>query len=161
MASLRVTKTRLSDNSIVFQGAGEASLGIAQLCVMAMKAEGTSEADARAKIWMVDSKGLIVKNRPEGGVTGHKVHYAQDHAPIKTLREVVINVKPTILIGAAAIGGAFTPEILQEMAKNNKKPVIFALSNPTSKAECTAEQAYQHTNVMNKLFSVSYYKIIF
>ncbi|RZB39310.1 NADP-dependent malic enzyme, partial [Asbolus verrucosus] len=146
LASLRVTKTRLSDNVIVFQGAGEASLGIAQLCVMAMKAEGTSEEDAKSKIWMVDSKGLIVKDRPEGGVTGHKVHYAQNHAPIKTLTEVVKSVKPTILIGAAAIGGAFTAEILQEMAKNNKKPVIFALSNPTSKAECTAEQAYQNTD---------------
>ncbi|CAH1373378.1 unnamed protein product [Tenebrio molitor] len=146
LASLRVTKTRLSENTIVFQGAGEASLGIAGLCTMAMKAEGISEEEARKKIWMVDSKGLIVKNRPEGGISEHKMPYAQDHAPIKTLAEVVQTVKPTILIGAAAIGGAFTPEILQEMAKNNKTPIIFALSNPTAKAECTAEQAYEHTD---------------
>ncbi|XP_017771042.1 PREDICTED: NADP-dependent malic enzyme-like isoform X2 [Nicrophorus vespilloides] len=146
LASLKITKKRLSDNVIVFQGAGEAALGIAGLCVMAMKTEGTSEADAKSKIWMVDSKGLIVKDRPEGGITEHKLHYAQNHAPIHTLTEVVKTVKPSIIIGAAAIGGAFTTEILQEMGKNNDKPIIFALSNPTSKAECTAEQAYINTD---------------
>lgn len=108
---------------------------------------GISEQDARSKIWMVDSKGLVVKNRPEGGVEGHKKYYAKDHAPIKELLQAVKTLKPSILIGAAAIGGAFTTEILQEMAKNNPHPVIFALSNPTHKAECTAEQAYTHTNV--------------
>nr|CAD7444529.1 unnamed protein product [Timema bartmani] len=123
----------------------QASLGIANLCVMAMQEEGTSSADARAKIWMVDSKGLIVKDRPEGGVTGHKVHYAQVHAPIKNLDEVVRTVKPTVLIGAAAIGGVFTPQLLKQMATLNKRPIIFALSNPTHKAECTAEDAYTHT----------------
>ncbi|KAL0275080.1 UNVERIFIED_CONTAM: hypothetical protein PYX00_003056 [Menopon gallinae] len=146
LASLRVTKMRLSDNVIVFQGAGEASLGIAELLTMAMQAEGTSLADARSKIWMVDSKGLIVKDRPEGGVTGHKVHYAQKQPPIKTLAEVVKTAKPNIIIGAAAVPGAFTTEILQEMAKNNERPIIFALSNPTVKAECTAEQAYIATD---------------
>lgn len=108
---------------------------------------GTSVEEARSKIWMVDSKGLIVKNRPEGGINEHKEPYAQNHAPIKTLTEVVKQIKPSILVGAAAIGGAFTEEILTEMATNNKQPVIFALSNPTHKAECTAEQAYKATNV--------------
>ncbi|KAL6954802.1 NADP-dependent malic enzyme [Sarracenia purpurea var. burkii] len=72
LAGMRLLKTRLSDHTILFQGAGEASLGIAQLCVMAMQKEGTSEQDAKDKIWMVDSRGLIVTDRPEGGVTGHK-----------------------------------------------------------------------------------------
>lgn len=145
LASLRATNTRLSDHTMLFQGAGEASLGIAELCVKAMIAEGTSEADARGKIFLVDSKGLIVKDRPEGGLSGHKEKFAKTMAPIRNLGDVVKCVKPSVLIGAAAIGGAFTTEILTDMGKFNKTPVIFALSNPTSKAECTAEAAYTAT----------------
>ncbi|KAG8241391.1 Malic enzyme [Homalodisca vitripennis] len=113
---------------------------------MAMKTEGTSEAEARSKIWLVDSKGLITKDRPDGGISDHKAKFAHARSPIKTLAEAVETLKPNILIGAAAVAGAFTPEIIQTMAANNKRPIIFALSNPTSKAECTAEQAYIHTN---------------
>nr|AXY94679.1 NADP-dependent malic enzyme [Habrobracon hebetor] len=94
---------------------------------------------------MVDSRGLIVKDRPSGGVTEHKVRFARDHEPVDSLAEVVKIAKPTVLIGAAAIGGAFTKEILTAMGEFNERPVIFALSNPTSKAECTAEEAYSAT----------------
>jgi len=146
LASLRLTKTKLADNTFLFQGAGEASIGIAQLIVMAMVKEGVPREEAIKKIWLVDSKGLLVKDRPEGGISGHKKEFAQEHEPMKKLGDVVKKIKPTVLIGAAAIGGAFTTEIIQDMAKFNKAPVIFALSNPTSKAECTAEAAYTHTN---------------
>lgn len=146
LASLRLTQKKLCENTIVFQGAGEASLGIAQLCVMAMKEEGATDELARSRIWMVDSKGLIVKNRPEGGLNEHKEKFARDQPPVRTLAEVVDMAQPSVLIGAAAIGGAFTPEILRKMGSFNDRPVIFALSNPTSKAECTAEEAYSNTD---------------
>ncbi|XP_013137791.1 PREDICTED: NADP-dependent malic enzyme-like isoform X2 [Papilio polytes] len=99
LASLRLTACKLADNTFVFQGAGEASLGIAELCVMAMKAEGVSEEEARSRIWMVDSKGLIVRNRPEGGLNEHKEKFAKDCPPIRTLEEVVRTAKPSVLIG--------------------------------------------------------------
>lgn len=145
-ASLRVTKTRLSDNKVLFQGSGEAALGIAELCVMAMIDEGVCEEEARKRVWLVDSKGLIVKDRPKGGLNHHKGKFAHAHPPVDSLAEAVNLLKPTVLIGAAAIGGAFTPDIIKAMASFNERPIIFALSNPTSKAECTAEDAYKYSN---------------
>jgi len=89
---------------------------------------------------------LIVKDRPEGGITEHKADFAHPHQPMKELDEIVKDLKPTVLIGAAAIPKVFTPEIIRDMATFNKQPIIFALSNPTSKAECTAEEAYVHSD---------------
>ncbi|XP_067619312.1 NADP-dependent malic enzyme-like isoform X2 [Eurosta solidaginis] len=146
LASLRLTKTTLMENKVLFFGAGEAALGIANLCKIAMMRAGLSAEEALDRIWLVDSRGLVVKNRPSGGLTEHKLHFAHEHKPVDTLLEAVQKIKPTMLVGAAAVGGAFTPEILRLMAEYNDKPVIFALSNPTSKAECTAEQAYVNTD---------------
>ncbi|XP_050390699.1 NADP-dependent malic enzyme [Patella vulgata] len=145
-AALRITKKKLIDNVFVFQGAGEASIGIAQLIALAMQEEGASEEEAYSKIWLVDSKGLIVQDRPKGGVTGHKVDFAKKHEPVDKLEDVVRNLKPTVLIGAAAVPAAFTENILRMMGEFNDRPVIFALSNPTSMSECTAEQAYHATD---------------
>ncbi|KAH8243838.1 hypothetical protein KR032_010654, partial [Drosophila birchii] len=145
LASLKIKKTQLRDNVLLFFGAGEAALGIANLCVMAMKAEGLTEEEAKARIWLVDSRGLIIRDRPKGGLTEHKLNFAQVHEPIDTLPEAVRKVRPNVLIGAAAQGGAFNQEILELMAEINQTPIIFALSNPTIKAECTAEEAYTHT----------------
>lgn len=143
LAALRITKNRLSDHTMLFQGAGEAAMGIAELIVMAMEKEGTPRDDAIKKIWMVDSKGLIVKGR--ASLTHEKERFAQPHAEMKNLEDAVKDIKPTALIGVAAIGGAFTEQIIKDMAAFNKRPIIFALSNPTSKAECTAEQCYRLT----------------
>nr|NP_731739.1 malic enzyme, isoform A [Drosophila melanogaster]AAF54860.1 malic enzyme, isoform A [Drosophila melanogaster]ACX61595.1 GH13028p [Drosophila melanogaster] len=145
LASLKIKKTQLKDNTLLFLGAGEAALGIANLCLMAMKVEGLTEEEAKARIWMVDSRGVITRDRPKGGLTEHKLHFAQLHEPIDTLAEAVRKVRPNVLIGAAAQGGAFNQEILELMADINETPIIFALSNPTSKAECTAEEAYTYT----------------
>ncbi|XP_025071091.1 NADP-dependent malic enzyme isoform X2 [Alligator sinensis] len=143
LAALRITENKLSDHIILFQGAGEAALGIANLIIMAMQKEGTAEDEAIKKIWMVDSKGLIVKER--SSLTAEKKRFAHKHDEMKNLEDVVKDIKPSVLIGVAAIGGAFTKEILKDMASFNKRPIIFALSNPTSKAECSAEQCYQVT----------------
>lgn len=145
LASKRVTGKKISENSFVFLGAGEAAIGIADLVVKAMQAEGCGLQEARDKIWLFDIDGLLAKGRPEGRLGGHKAFYAKDHRVMKNFAEVVKEVKPSVLIGASAAGGAFTPEILQTMGKNNERPIIFALSNPTSKAECTAQAAYENT----------------
>lgn len=146
-ASKRITGKTMADHKYLFLGAGEAAIGIADLCVKAMTSEGLSLQDARDKIWMVDIDGLLAENRPEGKLEGHKIHYAKKHCVMKSLAEVVKEIKPSVLIGASAAAGAFTPEILKDMATFNDRPIIFALSNPTSKAECTAEQAYTNTDV--------------
>ncbi|XP_071112552.1 NADP-dependent malic enzyme-like [Haliotis cracherodii] len=146
LASVKITGKALVDQKFVFQGAGEASIGIAMLLVKALQKQGLSHDEAVSKICMVDSRGLITKNRPKGGVTAHKAHFAQVRDPIDTLEEVVAIVKPTCIIGAAAVPGAFSEQILKAMADFNDRPIVFALSNPTSKAECTAEQAYTFTN---------------
>jgi len=145
IASMRITKNRLSDQKYLFQGAGEASIGIADLLVSAMLQEGTSKEDAISKIWMVDSKGLLTKDRPSGGITHHKAKYAKVHKDVAKLEDVCREIQPSVAIGAAAVGGAFTEQFIKDMAKFNQRPIIFALSNPTSKAECTAEQAYRLT----------------
>jgi len=146
LAALKATNTKLSDHTFLFQGAGEAALGIANLIGMAVeKTEGIPYKEAIKKVWLKDSRGLIVKDRPEGGISAHKAPFAHEHPPMADLGEIVKKLKPTVLIGAAAIPNVFTPDIIKDMATFNKKPIIFALSNPTSKAECTAEQAYVHS----------------
>jgi malate dehydrogenase (oxaloacetate-decarboxylating)(NADP+) len=109
------------------------------------KREGVPLEQARQRVWLKDSRGLIVKDRPAGGLSSHKMPFAHPHDPMEELADIVRDLKPTVLIGAAAIPNVFTPEIIKDMATFNKSPVIFALSNPTSKAECTAEQAYIHS----------------
>ncbi|XP_040004583.1 NADP-dependent malic enzyme, mitochondrial [Xiphias gladius] len=143
LAALKITKNKLLDHTFVFQGAGEAALGIAHLLIMAMAKEGVAREEAAKRIWMVDSKGLIVKGR--GHLNHEKEEFAHEHPHLKTLEEVVQTIKPSAIIGVAAIGGAFTEKIIKDMASFNERPIIFALSNPTSKAECTAEQCYKLT----------------
>lgn len=144
LSALRLTGGTLADQRLLFLGAGEAGLGIAENVVNVLTQEGLSLAEARKRCWFVDSKGLIVKGR--GQMTEHKLHYAHDHAPCADLLAAVKAIKPTMLIGVSGQAKTFTREIVTFMAQFNPRPVIFALSNPTSKAECTAEEAYTWTN---------------
>jgi malate dehydrogenase (oxaloacetate-decarboxylating)(NADP+) len=143
LSALRVTGGRLADQTLLFLGAGEAATGIADLVVSAMQADGLSEAEARRRNWLVDSRGLVVKSRTE--LAEHKLPYAHAHPPIGDFLSAIRTLRPTAIIGVAAVGGTFTPEVLQAMAEMNSRPIVFALSNPTSKAECSAEEAYRHT----------------
>jgi malate dehydrogenase (oxaloacetate-decarboxylating)(NADP+) len=143
LSALKVTGGKLADQRVLFMGAGEAATGIASLIVAAIVSEGGDEAAARRCCWLVDSKGLVVKSRTD--LAKQKLPFAHEHAPVGDLLGAVKSIKPTAIIGVAAVGGTFTPEVLAEMAKNNARPIVFALSNPTSKSECTAEQAYRGT----------------
>jgi len=143
-SAIRITGQKLTDQKILFQGAGEAGVGIANLIVSALEAEGMSHDEAKRKCWLVDSKGLVVKSRDN--LQDHKLTYAHDHKIVSSLISAVETLKPTILIGVSGQPQTFTQPIVEAMGKINEQPVIFALSNPTSKAECTAEQAYSWTN---------------
>ena len=147
LAALQATNTKLADHTFLFQGAGEASIGIANLIAMAMeKREGIPFEEGLKKIWLKDSRGLIVAGRSSGGITEHKAPFAHPHEEMKELGDIVKAIKPTCLIGAAGVARVFTTEIIKDMASFNEQPIIFALSNPTSLAECTAEEAYVHTD---------------
>ena len=143
LSALRITGGKLADQRILFFGAGEAATGIADLLVSAIAAQGLTEQQARTRCWLFDSRGLVVASRAD--LAGHKLAYAQEHAPIGDFLSAVRTLKPTAIIGVAAVGGTFTREVLEEMARINAQPIVFALSNPTSQAECTAEEAYRWT----------------
>eukprot|EP00127_Corallochytrium_limacisporum_P002389 Clim_evm30s119 gene=Clim_evmTU30s119 len=147
LSAVKLTGIEIPDHKFVFYGAGEAALGICSLiCRDLEKYFDIPFEEAKKRVYLVDSRGLIVKGRSSGGITEHKAVFQQEGVPEMTdLAEIVRRIKPTALVGVAAQPQTFTEEICKEMAKNNKNPIIFALSNPTSKAECTAEQAYNWT----------------
>ncbi|GAB4477368.1 MAG: NAD-dependent malic enzyme [Burkholderiaceae bacterium] len=138
-SALRVTGGALAEQTFLFL-----ATGIADLIVAALAAEGVAPERARSRCWLVDSKGLVVADRAD--LAAHKRPYAHAHAPVATLLEAIDRLEPTALIGVAAMGGAFTDEVLRAMARLNARPIVFALSNPTSRSECTAEQAYRATD---------------
>jgi malate dehydrogenase (oxaloacetate-decarboxylating)(NADP+) len=140
----RITGTRLIDERILFVGAGEACLGIGLLVRAAMQREGLSEAAARARCLFIDSRGVVVTSRPD--LSPEKRTVAHDRAPGANLIAAIADFAPTVIIGACAQPGIFTEDVIRLVSRLNDRPVVFALSNPTSKAECTAEQAYRWSN---------------
>lgn len=143
-SALRLTGGKLKDQTFLFLGAGEAGIGIGDLISSALIDEGMSKEEAHKHCWFVDSKGLVVKSRK--GLVEHKLPYAHDHVPCPDLLTAIQSLKPTALIGVSGQGKGFSQPIVEAMTKLNERPIIFALSNPTSKAECTAEEAYTWSN---------------
>ena len=142
-AAGRLTGTPLVKQRILFVGAGEACLGIGGIVIAAMRREGLSETDAKARCLFVDSKGVVVTSRAD--LPEHKRPFAQNRRPTPNLVATIEDFQPTALIGACGQSGRFTQPVLELMARINGRPLVLALSNPTSKAECTAEQAYTWT----------------
>lgn len=138
-ASCRITKKQFSDLKIMFLGAGSAASGIAELIVEAFCATGLSREQAEVKIWFVSRKGLIVSTSEQ--IKPQISQFAHEHPPCSFLEAVNV-IKPDVLIGATGTAGTFTEPIIRAMAAVNQRPVIIALSNPTSHAECTATEAY-------------------
>ncbi|CAN1822198.1 NADP-dependent malic enzyme [Linum perenne] len=142
VAASKLLGGSLADHKFLFLGAGEAGTGIAELIALEMSQRtSTSLEECRKRIYLVDSKGLIVKSRLES-LQHFKKPWAHDHEPVKNLLDAVHAIKPTVLIGASGMGKTFTKDIVEAMSSSNEKPLIMALSNPTSQAECTAEEAY-------------------
>ena len=138
--ALQIIDAPLTGQRILFLGAGSAGIGIANLMTAAMKAKGLSLEEARSRIYLFDIDGLLESSRP--GLSDSQKVYAHEAAPSKDLVKTIETLKPTVLIGVSTKRGAFNQVVVEAMSRLNERPIIFALSNPTDKAECTAEQAY-------------------
>jgi malate dehydrogenase (oxaloacetate-decarboxylating)(NADP+) len=143
LLSGRVTGRRPRQERLLFAGAGAAATGIADLAVKALRRAGLDRPEAERRIWMFDVEGLLVTGRP--GLRETQRPFAHQHPPISLLPDAIRAIRPTALIGVTGQPQLFTEPVLRAMAEVNERPVIFALSNPTSRAECTAEQAYRST----------------
>jgi malate dehydrogenase (oxaloacetate-decarboxylating)(NADP+) len=142
-AAMRMIGQKITDQKILFLGAGEAGTGIGDLIVSAMMNEGVSQTEARQRCWFADSKGLVVKSRKN--LPEHKLRYAHEFRDHPYFLDAVKALKPTAIIGVSGQPGTFTQPILEEMARCNERPIVFALSNPTPRSECTAKEAYVWT----------------
>lgn len=141
LAALRISGGKLVDQRILFFGAGQAGIGIGNTIVAAMLERGSSPEQARDNCWFFDSQGLLVAGRDN--CPPQKRPFAHEHAQMDEFAESVRALRPTAIIGCAGQPQVFTQEVVQAMAQLNERPIIFALSNPTVKAECTAQQAYE------------------
>lgn len=141
MSAMRITGGKMRDQSVLLFGAGAASIGIADMIVSAMELEGLPRDDARKRIWLFNSKGLLQSSRND--LTPEQRVYAHEHPATADLHAAILSIKPSILIGASTKPRAFDQRVVNTMSALNERPVIFALSNPTNHAECCAEDAYR------------------
>ena len=138
--ALQIVDAPLTEQRILFLGAGSAGIGISNLIASAMQTQGLSQDAARSRISLFDINGLIEPSRAD--LSASQKIYAHKAAPSKDLAKTIETLKSTILIGVSTKGGAFNQQVIEAMSRVNERPIIFALSNPTDKAECSAEQAY-------------------
>lgn len=142
--ALQIKGESLSSQRILFAGAGSAGIGISGMMVEQLIAEGMSPEDARARIALFDVNGLITQSRTD--LNPYQSHFAKALPVTKHLHEAAASFQPTILIGVSTVGQLFTEDVIREVGKHSDRPIIFPLSNPTNKAECTPEQAYTWTD---------------
>ncbi len=139
--ALRILKSRMVDQKFLILGAGSAGTGIADLLTQTMMRDGVPEGEARTRCWLFDSKGLVVSSRQD--LAEFKEPYAHDHPPVRGFVDAIEAIRPTAIIGVSTIPKAFNQQVIEAMARINERPIIFPYSNPTSHAECSAEEAYK------------------
>ncbi len=140
-AALRITGQKITEQRLLFLGGGSAGTGIAELISQAMALEGMDLREARSRNALFDINGLLVASRND--LADFQKPFTQDRAPVATFVEAVKAVRPTGIIGVSTVPKLFTREVIEAMAEINERPIIFPYSNPTSRSECTAEEAYR------------------
>jgi malate dehydrogenase (oxaloacetate-decarboxylating)(NADP+) len=129
-----------SEQRILFLGAGAAAFGIAEMLVHKLQKDGLNRQEALKHVWMFDVNGLLANSRND--LAGYQKPFAHDSDPSDDFAKSILKIKPTAIIGVSTVGGAFNQQVIENMCAVNERPVIFPYSNPTSRSECTAEQAY-------------------
>ncbi|MCR9392835.1 NAD-dependent malic enzyme [Vibrio alginolyticus] len=153
LAACKAAGTQLSKQRITFLGAGSAGCGIAEAIIAQMVSEGISDEQARSQVYMVDRWGLLQEGMPN--LLDFQQRLVQKHTNTKewenegngfSLLDVMRNAKPTVLIGVSGAPGLFSQEVIEEMHKHCKRPIVFPLSNPTSRVEATPNDIIRWTN---------------
>jgi malate dehydrogenase (oxaloacetate-decarboxylating)(NADP+) len=141
IAALRLTGQKLTEQRFLFLGAGSAATGIAELISLAMAREAMPLDVARQRNALFDINGLVVASRND--LADFQMPFAQEHAPVANFVEAIEALKPTGIIGVSTVPKLFSREVIEAMARINERPIIFPYSNPTSRSECSAEEAYR------------------
>ena len=140
IAISRLLERPFTEQRFLFLGAGAAAFGIADMIVKKFEKDGLTREEALARISMFDVNGLLVKSRSD--LADHQRPFAHDGPPSNDFAECILRLRPTAIVGVSTVGGAFTRQVIENMSAVNERPIIFPYSNPTSRSECTAEQAY-------------------
>ena len=141
---LRISEEKLTDQTFLFMGAGSAATGIAELIAQAMVMEGLTLEQARARTWLFDINGLVQASRTD--LAEFQKPFAHQHAPCTSFVDAIKMLKPTGIVGVSTVPKLFNQEVIETMSQVNDRPIIFPYSNPTSRSECTAEEAYKWSN---------------